>query len=216
MNELVEYRSSLCSLQKLLGLGCLHILEKEELLPYIVRILSTINGWLIMEDKEGIEENLKLVIGYYEDGLEKIVEKGRLRELLEDYGYGYVVEEWEEKKKEETPQCCLDCKMKTFEHPFRCDLEIEEEEELDPGFSVTPEEEERFKLKLFLVAWTHIFTTIYLEAMYNYSYLFTESALDCHECCGTIGEDEDGNLVFTPGSTGLGSKYLGSCGCGAK
>lgn len=165
MNALVEYKSSLCSLKNLIGLGCLHILEKEELMPYITKILSKINEWLIMEDKETIEDNIKLVIGYYEDGLEKIVEKGRLGELIED-DYGF--------------------------------------DRKDP----------EFKQKLFLVSWTNIFTTLYLELMFSYSYLFFDSPVDCHQCCGEIGEDSEGNLVFTPSKTNLSSKYVGHCGCG--
>ena len=164
MNEYVEYRSSLCSLKNLLGLGCFHILEKEELMPYITRILSKINEWLILEDKEGIEDNIRLLIGYYEDGLDKIVEPGRMTELLDDYGYS--------------------------------------------------KDDPEFKQKLFLVSWTNVFTTIYLEELYNYAYLFTDTPIDCHECCGSIGEDEEGNTVFTPRQTNLSSPYVGHCGCG--
>lgn len=164
MNELVEYKSSLCSLKNLLGLGCLHILEKEELLPYITKILSTLNSQLIMEDKDSMEENIKLLVDYYNDGLEKLTTPGKMEGFVEEYGFS----------------------------------------KQDPNF----------KQRFFVASWMNVFTTIYLQEMYNYAYLFTDQVIDCHECCGSISEDEKGNAVFIPGKTNISSKYISSCGCG--
>ena len=164
MNELVEYKSSLCSLKNLLGLGCLHILEKEELLPYITKILSTFNSRLIMEDKDSMEENIKLLVDYYNDGLEKLTTPGEMEGFIEEYGFSNT----------------------------------------DPNF----------KQIFFVASWMNVFTTIYLQEMYNYSYLFTDQVVDCHECCGSVSEDEEGNAVFIPGKTNISSKYISSCGCG--
>ncbi len=165
MDSYVEYKSSLCSLKNLLGLGCIHILEKDELMPYISKIISGLNGKLILEGKDTTEENIKLFISYYENELDKILgDEEEMNDVISGYGF-------------------------------------------DP-------ESEDFSLKHFLVSWTNIYSTIYLEEMYNYAYLFTDSAIDCHECCGTIGEDENGNTVYTPGTTNISSKYY--CGCGNK
>ena len=163
MNELVTYKSSLCSLKNLLGLGCIHILQKEEFMPYITRILETLNSWLVLEDKESQAEVVKLFVGYYEDGLEKIAlgETG-VEELLADYDYS----------------------------------------SLDPDLDIP----------CFLVSWTNVFSTIYLELLYNYPELFTTSPVDCHECCGTISEDSNGGLVYLPGTGNLSSSYI-QCGC---
>ena len=81
MNEYVEYKSSLCSLQGLLGLGCIHLLNHEELMPYMTKILSKINERLILEDKNSFEENIRLFIEYYETELDKT-----LKERGADYG----------------------------------------------------------------------------------------------------------------------------------
>lgn len=162
MNEYVEYKSSLCSLQGLLGLGCIHLLNHEELMPYMTKILSKINERLILEDKNSFEENIRLFIEYYETELDKILEGSEIDEVIEDYGFSREVE----------------------------------------GFS----------LRHFLISWENIYSTVYLQEMYNYSHLFTDSPIDCHECCGDVTEDEDGNLVYTPGENNLSSKYM--CGCG--
>lgn len=164
MNSYAEYKSSLCSLKNLLGLGCIHILEKEELMPYISKIISKINERLILEGKETTEENIKLFIGYYEDELDKILGEGQIDEVIEGYEFNRT----------------------------------------DPDFY----------LRHFLVSWTNIYSTIYLEEMYNYSYLFTDSPVDCHECCGEVVKDDDGNSIYQPGSTNISSKYY--CGCGNK
>lgn len=164
MDSYVEYKSSLCSLKNLLGLGCFHILEKEELMPYISKIISKINERLILDGKETTEENIKLFIGYYENELDKILGDGLIDEVISDYGFDRT--------------------------------------------------SENFYLRYFLVSWTNIYSTIYLEEMYNYSYLFTDSPVDCHECCGSVVKDEDGNSIYQSGSTNLSSKYY--CGCGNK
>lgn len=155
MNELVEYKNSLCSLKNLLGLGCFHILEKEELLPYTTKILSKLNERLILEDKENFEENINLFVEYYKEELD-LFTSGEVQTLMEKY-------------------------------------ECEGDE------------------VLFGLSWMNIFTTIYIEEMYNYAYLFTDSSLDCHECCGTITEDDYGNSVFIPGKTNISLPYV--CGC---
>lgn len=164
MDTYAEYKSSLCSLKNLLGLGCIHILSKEELMPYITKILSKINERLILEGKETTEENIKLFIDYYEDELDKILGEGQIDQVIEGYEFNRT----------------------------------------DPDFY----------LRYFLVAWTNIYSTIYIEEMYNYSYLFTDKQIDCHECCGSVQEDENGNSVYVPGVTNISSKYY--CGCGGK
>ena len=162
MNELVSYKSNLCNLKGLLGLGCIHILEKEELLPYISRVIEKLNTWLTLEDKDSHRENVKLFVGFYEDGLDKLIGPHRMNELLEDYDYTRS----------------------------------------DPDFTQ----------RYFVTSWTNVFTTIYLELLYNYPSLFTTSPMDCHECCGVISEDSDGNLVFNSNGGNLSSSYI-SCGC---
>lgn len=163
MNDLVSYKSSLCSLKNLLGLGCIHILQKEEFMSYITRILEIINSRLVLEDKDSHSDIVKLFIEYYEDGLEKISlgEEG-VNRLLGDYDYA-----------SEDPDLDLPC---------------------------------------FLVSWTNIFSTIYIELLYNYPELFTTSPVDCHDCCGSISEDEDGKFVYIPGAGNLSSSYF-QCGC---
>ena len=160
MNEYVEYKSSLCSLQGLLGLGCIHLLTHEELMPYMTKILSKINERLILEDRDNFEENIKLFIGYYETELDKLLEGPD--EVVEDYGFS--------------------------------------------------KEDENFSLTHFLISWENIYSTIYLQERYNYSYLFVDSPIDCHECCGNVTEDGDGNLIYNSGKNNLSSKYM--CGCG--
>lgn len=157
MNELVSYKSNLCNLKSLLGLGCFHFIEKEELFPYTARIIETLNTWLTLEDKETQPENVKLFVGYYEDGLNKII--GKIDEILEDYGYT---------------------------------------------------RDSEFIQRHFVAAWINIFSTIYLELLYNYPSLFTTTPIDCHECCGTISEDSEGNSVYIPGSSNLSASF---CGC---
>ena len=156
MNQIAEYKSSLCSLKNLLGLGCIHIFGDERLMPWISKIISVLNEKLIMEDKDLIEDNIKLFIDIYEEELELILSE-KSQELIERYGYS------------------------------------------EPS-------------DLFFIAWTNIFSTIYIEELYNYSYLFTDSPIDCHECCGNTKEDENGNLVFIPEKNNISSKYY--CGCG--
>lgn len=160
MNEYVEYKSSLCSLRGLLGLGCLHILDKPELNPYMAKILGKLNEWLVLEGKEDLKDNIELFVEYYNDGLEKLTEN-RLTEFLEDYEF------------------------------------TSEDSEL-----------------LATLAWTNIFGTIYLEELYNYPQYFTTKAIDCHECCGKIIEDSQGNTVYLPGKNNLSSEYY--CGCSNK
>lgn len=162
MNEYVEYKSTLCSLKNLLGLGCIHLYTRDELMPYITRILGKINEWLVLEDKSELSENVKLFISYYEDGMDKLIGPDRLEELFKDYDYS--------------------------------------------------SDNENFVQEYFINAWTNIYTTIYLELLYNYSYLFTTAATDCHECCGTIGEDSEGNLVYNTTSGNLSSSHV-NCGC---
>lgn len=177
MDSYAEYKSSLCSLKNLLGLGCIHILNKEELMPYISKIISKLNERLILEDKETTDENIKLFIKYYEDELDKLigsdeetlglnkpdpVEKTSADEVIEDYGF--------------------------------------DPNDLD------------FNLNRFLISWANIYSTIYIEEMYNYSYLFTDSSIDCHECCGSVTKDENGNLIYNSKSNNISSKYY--CGCG--
>lgn len=161
MNELVSYKSNLCSLKGLLGLGCIHIFDKEELLPYISRIIEKLNTWLTLEDKDSHPENVKLFIEYYEDGLLKIIGPNRMSEVLGDYDYSRD----------------------------------------DPNFIP----------RYFVASWTNVYTTIYLELLYNYPSLFTTSPIDCHECCGSISEDENGNLVYTSGEGNLSSSFVGCC-----
>lgn len=163
MNELVSYKSNLCNLRGLLGLGCIHLLEKEELLPYISRIIEKLNTWLTLEDKDSHSEVIRLFVGYYEDGIEKLIGPNRMSELFEDYDY-------------------------TREDP-------------------------EFIPEYFVAAWTNVYTTIYLELLYNYPSLFTTSPIDCHECCGTVSEDSNGNLVYNTTSGNLSSSYVGGCGC---
>lgn len=161
MTSYVEYKSSLCSLKQLLGLNCLHILEKEELMAYITKIISKLNERLILEDKDSVEENIKLFVTYYDEELEKILGEQQ-NEVISDYGF-------------------------------------------DPGSS-------DFSLTNFLISWSNIYSTIYLEEMYNYAYLFTDSPIDCHECCGKVLEDSDGNKYYAPTENNVSSKYY--CGCG--
>lgn len=163
MNELVSYKSNLCNLKSLLGLGCIHLLEKEELLPYISRIVEKLNTWITLEDKESHRDNVKLFIDFYEDGLDKLIGPHKMNELLEDYDY------------------------------TRGDQD--------------------FTQRYFVTSWTNVYTTIYLELLYNYPELFTTSPIDCHECCGTISEDSEGNPVYSSLSGNLSSSYV-SCGCG--
>ena len=162
MNELVSYKSNLCNLKGMLGLGCIHLLEKEELLPYISRIIETLNTWLTLEDKDSRRDVVKLFVEYYEDGLDKLIGPHRMNELLEDYGY------------------------------TRSDPE--------------------FTQRYFVASWTNVYTTIYLELLYNYPEFFTTSPIDCHECCGVVTEDSEGNLVYTSGDGNLSSSFI-SCGC---
>lgn len=162
MNELVSYKSNLCNLKRLLGLGCIHLLEKEELLPYISRVIEKLNTELTLEDKESHRDNVSLFVSLYEDGLLKLIGPQRMNELLEDYGYT----------------------------------------ESDPDFTQC----------YFVAAWTNVYTTIYLELLYNYPSLFTTPPIDCHECCGSISEDKDGNPIYTSGVGNLSSQYI-SCGC---
>ena len=162
MNELVAYKSNLCSLKNLLGLGCIHLLGNEELMPYISRIIEKLNTWLTLEDKESHEDNVKLFVDYYEDGLSKLIGPHKMTDLLGDYDY------------------------------TRGDQD--------------------FTQRYFVTAWTNVYTTIYLELLYNYPSLFTTSPIDCHECCGVISEDSDGNLVYQSGSGNLSSQYV-NCGC---
>lgn len=162
MNELVAYKSNLCNLKGLLGLGCIHLINREELMPYISRILEKLNTWITLEDKESQFQNVKIFIEKYEDGLDKLIGPNRMNELLEDYGY------------------------------TRGDQD--------------------FIPRYFVASWTNIYTTIYLELLYNYPELFTTSPIDCHECCGSITEDLEGNLVYQTGVGNLSSSYI-SCGC---
>lgn len=162
MNELVAYQSTLCSLKGLLGLGCLHLFSREELLPYISRVLEKLNTWLILEGKSDHSENVRLFIQYFKDGLDKLIGPRRMKELLEDYDYS--------------------------------------------------REDPNFIQRYFVTSWTNVYTTIYLELLYNYPSLFTTTPIDCHECCGTISEDSDGNPVFQSGAGNLSSSYI-SCGC---
>lgn len=162
MNELVAYKSNLCNLKGLLGLGCIHLLEKEELLPYISRIIEKLNTWLTLEDKESQADNVKIFVDKYEDGLLKLIGPNRMNEFLEDYDY--------------------------------------------------TKGEEGFIQRYFVASWTNVYTTIYLELLYNYPSLFTTSPVDCHDCCGKIIEDSDGNLVYQSGIGNLSSSYVG-CGC---
>lgn len=161
MDNYVEYKSSLCSLKHLLGLGCFHILEKDDLMTYITKIISKLNERLILEDKDSTEENIKLFVTYYDEELEKLL-GDQQEEVISDYGF-------------------------------------------DP-------ESSDFSLKCFLVSWSNIYSTIYLEEMYNYAYLFTDTPIDCHECCGKVMEDPDGNKYYTPDKNNVSSKYY--CGCG--
>lgn len=160
MSELVSYKSNLCNLKGLLGLGCIHLLEKEELLPYTSRIIEKLNTWLTLEDKESHQDNVKLFVELYEEGLIKLV--GPINELLEDYDYTRG----------------------------------------DPDFIQ----------RYFVASWTNVYTTIYLELLYNYPSLFTTSPIDCHECCGSISEDQEGNPVYNSWSGNLSSQYI-NCGC---
>lgn len=163
MDSFAEYKSSLCSLKNLLGLGCIHILNKKELMPYISKIISKLNERLILEDKDDTDENIKLFIKYYEDELDKLIgSEEETNKVIKDYGF-------------------------------------------DP-------EDSDFNLKCFLISWTNIYSTIYIEEMYNYSYLFIDSSTDCHECCGSVTKDENGNLIYNSKSNNISSKYY--CGCG--
>ena len=86
MNEYVEYKNSLCSLKNQLGLSCFHIITKEEFMPYITRIISKLTEKLVMEDKDSLEDRIRLFIEYYEDGLNKYAE-GFIDEIDEEYGF---------------------------------------------------------------------------------------------------------------------------------
>lgn len=163
MNELVSYKSNLCNLKGLLGLGCFHFFEKDELMPYISRIIEKLTTWITLEDKSDHSENVKLFIQYFEDGFEKLIGPHRMNELLGDYEF------------------------------TRSDPE--------------------FTQRYFVTSWTNVFTTIYLELLYNYPELFTTSPIDCHECCGIISVDSEGNSVYQSGSGNLSSQYVKSCGC---
>lgn len=161
MNELVAYKSSIRNLKAMLGLGCIHLIEKEEFLPYVARVIEKLNTWITLEDKQTRKENIKLFIEYYEDGLKKMIIQNS--ELLADYDY--------------------------------------------PG-------DEDFTLRYFIASWTNVYTTIYLELLYNYPEFFTTQPIDCHECCGSVSEDEYGNPIYTSGSGNLSASFIG-CGCGS-
>lgn len=84
-------------------------------------------------------------------------------------------------------------------------------DEIDEEYGFESEDPE-FKQDLFDVSWTNIFSSIYLQEMYNYAYLFTDTPIDCHECCGVIGKDELGNNVYIPDNHNLSSEYYCKCG----
>lgn len=155
MNELVAYKSSITNLKALLGLGCFHIIEKEEFMPYIGRVIEKLNTWITLEDKSEHQDNVKLFVEYYNDGLSKLT----TGELPGEYGY------------EDLSDSERDC---------------------------------------FIFSWTNIFTTLYLELLYSYPSLFTTAPIDCHECCGIITEDSEGNSVYKVTKENL---SIGGCGC---
>ena len=164
MTDFAEYRSSLCSLRSMLGIGCLHIWEDDVLMPYITRILSDLNEKMLLEGKETLEDNVAFFIEYYREGMSKILGSDEdYKELVERYGY---------------------------------DIN-------DPNFVC----------RYFVAAWVDIMKTIYMTLLYNYPELFTTQAIDCHECCGSVQTDSNGNSFYTPNVNNL---KLTDCGCGRK
>lgn len=89
-SELVEYQSLLGELKRRLGLSCIMIYERDELMPYYIIAISHILEILITEDLVNPESVAK-IIELYDSGQEQIVSLN-LSEMLSEYG----VNLWEE------------------------------------------------------------------------------------------------------------------------
>ena len=82
-SELVEYQSLLGELERRLGLSCIMIYERDELMPYYIIALRHILEVLITEDLKNPESVSKL-IELYDRGQDQIVEHN-LPEMLVEY-----------------------------------------------------------------------------------------------------------------------------------
>ena len=83
-SELVEYQSLLGELKRRLGLSCIMIYERDELMPYYLIALRHIVGILVTEDLENPDSVAKIV-ELYDSGQTQILERDLVNMLLE-YG----------------------------------------------------------------------------------------------------------------------------------
>jgi hypothetical protein len=83
-SELVEYQSLLGELKRRLGLSCIMVYERDELMPYYIMALRHILEILITEDLVNPESVAK-IIELYESGQEQII-SDNLSEMLSEYG----------------------------------------------------------------------------------------------------------------------------------
>ena len=83
-SELVEYQSLLGELKRRLGLSCIMIYERDELMPYYLIALRHIVGILVLEDLENPGSVAK-IIELYDLGQTQILEH-ELTNMLQEYG----------------------------------------------------------------------------------------------------------------------------------
>jgi hypothetical protein len=82
-SELVEYQSLLGELKRRLGLGCIMIYERDELMPYYILILRHLLEIFITEELEN-PESIKRFIELYDSGQDQIIGHN-LPEMLVEY-----------------------------------------------------------------------------------------------------------------------------------
>lgn len=82
-SELVEYQSLLGELKRRLGLGCVMIYERDELMPYYVLVLRHLLEIFVTEDLENPESVARL-IELYDSGQDQIIGH-RLPDMLIEY-----------------------------------------------------------------------------------------------------------------------------------
>lgn len=226
MDEQILNKILLDSLKKLIGLNCIHLYTREELIIYQNRILNYLVNTLLPLDQD-IEKNIEDFIRIYDEGHEFIISRN-----LEDMYIEYDIPERE----------IHECMCKDPVEPSEPEITPEPEDPTEPidtpETEVDPEPEDNtpepedtteeevtedpediiievvFKWydTIFVMVWENIMTTIYIELLYNHSKLFTEVERDCHCSCNNL--DSNGNYVL-PEIKPLGSSYV-SCGCNHK
>jgi hypothetical protein len=140
-SELVEYQSLLGELKRRLGLSCIMVYERDELMPYYIIALRHILEILITEDLINPESVAK-IIELYDSGQEQIVSYN-LPEMLSEYGVNlggdfnpiFWVDAWVDLMKTLYVQLAYNYANLFTEESFGCQCSCE----LDDGTYVLPE-----------------------------------------------------------------------------